>query len=139
MLQKMGYKGGGLGAQGQGIKAAIQAVKRADKEGLGTRPEPKQTLGAAEEREKEGKGKDAPQKAKRLHNWRVRVDEKPRRARRVYKTAEEIREEAESGHAPAPPHPPANRTRPSPRIPPMTDHRPRQKQAGPGRALPHAP
>ena len=98
MLQKMGYKGGGLGAQGQGIKTAIQAVKRAEKEGLGARPEPKQSLGEGDER-KEGKEKEAAavQKTKRLHNWRVRIDEKPRRSRRVYKTAEEIREEAEAG------------------------------------------
>ena len=106
MLQKMGYKGGGLGAQGQGIKTAIQAVKRADKEGLGTRPEPKQAIGDGAERERaeaKEKAAAAAEKTKRLHNWRVRIDEKPRRARRVYKTAEEIREEAEAGSAAAPP------------------------------------
>ena len=109
MLQKMGYKGGGLGAQGQGIKTAIQAVKRAEKEGLGARPEPKQSLGGADDR-KEAKEKEAPQKQKKLHNWRVRIDEKPRRARRVYKTAEEIREEAEAGSAPQPPAAPCRGT-----------------------------
>ena len=57
MLQKMGWQGGGLGAHGQGIKTAITAVKRADKEGLGTRPERKQTLGAADEEERGQKKK----------------------------------------------------------------------------------
>ena len=46
MLQNMGYKGGGPRAQGQGIKTAIQAMKRPDKEGIGTRPEPKQAVDA---------------------------------------------------------------------------------------------
>ena len=44
MLQKMGYKGGGLGKDGSGITKAIEAKKRVAGEGLGNRPEHKQEL-----------------------------------------------------------------------------------------------
>ncbi len=100
MLQKMGFKGGGLGARGQGIKTSIQARMRGKNEGLGLRPEVKQKLGEEDERAvaKEKESKEAAKgKTKRLNNWRVSLDERPRRAKRVFKTAQELREEAEAG------------------------------------------
>lgn len=98
MLQKMGYKGGGLGATGQGITTAIEAHKRGEKEGIGVRTEKKQVM-ESNEKEADAKKKEKEKKlkkAKKESNWKIDLQEEkgPKKKKLVYKTAEELRAEA---------------------------------------------
>jgi tuftelin-interacting protein 11 len=95
LLQKMGYKGGGLGKEGTGISQALEAKQRAALEGLGMRKEHKLEVEAKEKEAADKKKK--PAKKKKDFNWKVDIGDidKPRKAKKVYKTAEEIRLEAE--------------------------------------------
>ena len=83
-----------MGKDGSGISKAIEAKKRVKLEGLGVRPEHKQELKKEKEEEEEERKKK--KKIKREYNWKIDVGEvKPKKKKKVYKTAEEIQEEAE--------------------------------------------
>lgn len=102
MLKMMGYKGGGLGKEGTGITKAIEAKKREKLEGLGNRTEHKQELKSKEDEKAEKEKKKKAKKPKKEFNWKIKMeDEGPvaskKKKKRVYKTAEEIRQEAEEG------------------------------------------
>ena len=99
LLQKMGYKGGGLGKDGSGISQALEAKKRENLEGLGVRKEHKLEVQSKEGAKGEAQ-KEKKTKKKKEFNWKIDLGDqmdidKPRKKKKVYKTAEEIRLEAE--------------------------------------------
>ena len=114
MLEKMGWKGKGLGAEGEGIVNPVETKLRPARMGLSFRGFDERTDQAkfeaklrkgdvSDEEEEESKGK-------RRNAWKAKektarqepTSRKPRKQKTIYKTAAEIIAETEEHHIPLP-------------------------------------
>uniref|UniRef100_A0A7S2U2W1 G-patch domain-containing protein n=1 Tax=Lotharella oceanica TaxID=641309 RepID=A0A7S2U2W1_9EUKA len=104
MMKAMGYKGGGLGKHAHGIVNPVKSKLRPQQMGLGYGGyKEKANMTQAELDDTEGNEEKKPRAAQKPKkrpgtNWRATGKKKP--AKRVYKTVDELKEEAEKRNAP---------------------------------------
>ena len=103
MLEKMGYKGKGLGKTGEGIIEPITAKKRSGRGAIGAygSEAPKKDFSYTEPEyatdDEEAEPSDAVQENEHLHQWRKGEEEdSKKKPKYVYKTADEVKKSGTS-------------------------------------------
>ncbi|KAK1352254.1 septin and tuftelin-interacting protein 1-like [Heracleum sosnowskyi] len=90
LLQKMGYKGGGLGKDEQGIVAPFEAKLRPQKMGMGYNQYKEATLPTFKELEENKSIPNAMQSSQRETLWSKQAKSKKKKKKKNYVTAEEL-------------------------------------------------